>query len=100
MERAVVLAGERQVEPARLPLHVQGSPALGINVADGFVASRNRLVREFERQIAKLLEESRSNVSVAAKKARITRRLPIFIDVDSGAPARRDLCAPRLHRGP
>jgi len=49
MERAVVLAGQRQVEPARLPLHVQGSPALGINVADGFVASRNRLVREFER---------------------------------------------------
>ena len=74
MERAVVLAGERQVEPARLPLHVQGSPALGINVADGFVASRNRLVRQFERQIAKLLEESRSNVSVAAKKARITGR--------------------------
>jgi DNA-binding NtrC family response regulator len=69
MERAVVLSGERQVEPARLPLHVQGSPALGINVADGFVASHNRLVREFERQIAKLLEESRSNVSVAAKEA-------------------------------
>ena len=75
MERAVVLASEGQVEPAHLPLHVQGSPALGINVADGFVASRNRLVREFERQIvAKLLEESRGNVSVAAKRARITRR--------------------------
>jgi DNA-binding NtrC family response regulator len=76
VERAVVLA-EGAVEPAHLPLHIQGTPTLGIGMAagEGLVASKDRIVREFERQaVARLLAESRGNVSVAAKLARITRR--------------------------
>ena len=75
MERAVVLAEGGVVEPAHLPLHVQGAAPLAMAAGEGFLASRNRLVREFERQaVARLLSESRGNVSVAAKKAGITRR--------------------------
>src|SRR6185295_1301767 len=75
VERAVVLASGGEVEPAHLPLHIQGAPTLGMAVGEGLVASKDRLVREFERQaIARLLGEARGNVSVAAKLARITRR--------------------------
>src|SRR3989441_1260609 len=75
VERAVVLASGGAVEPAHLPLHIQGTPALGMRAGEGLVASKTRLVREFERQaVARLLAESRGNVSTAAKLARITRR--------------------------
>jgi transcriptional regulator with PAS, ATPase and Fis domain len=75
MERAVVLAASGVVEPAHLPLHIQGPPPLAMTDGEGFLANRARLMREFERQaVARFLTESRGNVSVAAKKARITRR--------------------------
>jgi transcriptional regulator with PAS, ATPase and Fis domain len=75
MERAVVLAASGVVEPAHLPLHIQGPPALAMTEGEGLLASRRRLLREFERQaVARFLADSRGNVSVAAKKARITRR--------------------------
>src|SRR5205814_8613763 len=75
VERAVVLASGGAVEPAHLPLHIQGTPALGMRAGEGLVASKTRLVQEFERQaVARLLSESRGNISTAAKLARITRR--------------------------
>ena len=75
VERAVVLASGGAVEPAHLPLHIQGTPTLGMAVGEGLVASKERIVREFERQaVARLLAENRGNVSLAAKAARITRR--------------------------
>jgi transcriptional regulator with PAS, ATPase and Fis domain len=75
VERAVVLAAGGVVEPAHLPLHIQGTPSLGMAEGEGLVASKERLVREFERQaVARLLAQSRGNVSTAAKLARITRR--------------------------
>jgi len=75
VERAVVLASGGAVEPAHLPLHIQGAPTLGMTAGEGLVASKDRIVREFERQaVARLLAESRGNVSTAARLARITRR--------------------------
>ena len=78
VERAVVLAPGCAIEPAHLPLHIQGTqgtPALGMRAGEGLVASKTRLVREFERQaVARLLAQSRGNISSAAKLARITRR--------------------------
>jgi DNA-binding NtrC family response regulator len=75
VERAVVLAGGGAVEPAHLPLHIQGPPTLGMTVGEGLLAGKNRLVHEFERQaVARLLAETRGNISIAAKLARITRR--------------------------
>src|ERR1051326_7018678 len=62
VERAVVLASGGEVEPAHLPIYIQGSPSLGMRVGEGLVASKNRLVRDFERQaVARLLADSRGN---------------------------------------
>jgi DNA-binding NtrC family response regulator len=75
VERAVVLAPGGEVEPGHLPLHLQGPPTLGMARGEGLVASKDRIVREFERQaVTRLLAECRGNVSAAAKLARITRR--------------------------
>jgi DNA-binding NtrC family response regulator len=75
VERAVVLASGGAVEPAHLPMHIQGSPTLGMSAGEGIVAGKERIVSEFERQaVARLLSESGGNVSIAAKLARITRR--------------------------
>jgi transcriptional regulator with PAS, ATPase and Fis domain len=75
VERAVVLASEGAVAPAHLPMHIQGTPTLGMAAGEGLVLSKERIVREFERQtVLRLLAESRGNVSIAAKLARITRR--------------------------
>src|SRR5438128_8492841 len=75
IERAVVLALERSIEPEHLPLHLQEPRGLSGPSEDGLLAGKERLVREFERQaVLRLLRESRGNVSAAAKKAKITRR--------------------------
>src|SRR5262249_29495353 len=75
IEHAVVLAGDRSIEPEHLPLHLQESRGLSIPAEDGLLAGKERLVREFERQaVLRLLRESHGNVSAAAKKAKITRR--------------------------
>src|SRR5438105_437394 len=74
VERAVVLATGGVVDPAHLPLHIQGTPAMGMTVGEGLLAGKSRLVYEFERQaLARLLVETRGNVSIAAKLARSTR---------------------------
>jgi len=75
IERAVVLARDRSIEPEHLPLHLQESRGLSMPAEDGLLAGKERLVREFERQaVVRLLRESHGNVSAAAKKAKITRR--------------------------
>jgi transcriptional regulator with PAS, ATPase and Fis domain len=77
VERAVVLAAEGAIDPAHLPLHIQGTATLGMGMTagEGLVAGKDRIVREFERQtVARLLADSQGNVSTAAKLARITRR--------------------------
>jgi transcriptional regulator with GAF, ATPase, and Fis domain len=74
IERAVVLAPERTIEPAHLPLHLQ-PPAPGAGAAEGLLGARDRMARQFERDaVVKLLVESRGNVSGAARLARTTRR--------------------------
>jgi transcriptional regulator with PAS, ATPase and Fis domain len=75
IERAVVLARDRSIEPEHLPLHLQESRGFTGQSDDGLLADKERLVREFERQaVLRFLRESRGNISAAAKKARITRR--------------------------
>ena len=75
VERAVVLATDRVIEAAHLPLHIVESTPLVLSGDEGLVAAKDRLAREFERQtVVRLLRESNGNISVAARKARITRR--------------------------
>src|SRR5436190_8477722 len=75
VERAVVLAAGGAVEPAHLPLHIQGTPTLGMTVGEGLLAGKSRLVQEFERQaVARLLSEARGYVSIAEKLACIKGR--------------------------
>ncbi|MBI3634708.1 MAG: sigma-54-dependent Fis family transcriptional regulator, partial [Candidatus Rokubacteria bacterium] len=90
VERAVVLATGREIEPKHLPLHVQEGAALGVPVEEGLVAGKERLIREFERRaLASFLRETRGNVSAAAKMAGTTRRnfhrLLVKHDVDPTA---------------
>ncbi len=77
VERAVVLAHDRAIEPDHLPMHLQepGAAALPLAADDGLPAAKDRLLREFERQaVLRFLREARGNVSVAAKRAKVTRR--------------------------
>ncbi|HSE92660.1 MAG TPA: sigma 54-interacting transcriptional regulator [Methylomirabilota bacterium] len=77
VERAVVLAPERAIEPEHLPMHLQepGAAALPLAADDGLPAAKDRLLREFERQaLVRFLREARGNVSIAARRAKITRR--------------------------
>ena len=75
IERAVVLATERSIEPEHLPLHLQEVRPLPVGPEEGILAGKDRLVREFERQaVMRFLRDSRGNVSAAARLARITRR--------------------------
>jgi transcriptional regulator with PAS, ATPase and Fis domain len=75
MERAVVLAVDRSIEPEHLPLHLQEPVRRPVAGDEGLTAAKGRLVREFEREaVLRFLRESRGNVSAAAKRARITRR--------------------------
>jgi transcriptional regulator with PAS, ATPase and Fis domain len=75
VERAVVLASERSIEPEHLPLHLQEPVRLPVSTDEGLPGAKGRIIREFERQaVLRFLRESRGNVSAAAKRARITRR--------------------------
>ncbi len=75
IERAVVLATDRTIEPLHLPLHLQSGSGLLAIPPEGLLAARERIAREFERQaILRLLAETRGNISVAARLARTTRR--------------------------
>src|SRR5437899_12101390 len=75
VERAVVLACDRAIEAAHLPLHLIQSTDLRGTADEGLVAAKERLSRDFERQaVIRFLSDSGGNISVAAKMARITRR--------------------------
>jgi DNA-binding NtrC family response regulator len=75
VERAVVLATDRIIEAAHLPLHIVESTPVAMSGDEGLVAAKERLAREFEQQaVLRLLRDSNGNISVAARKARITRR--------------------------
>jgi transcriptional regulator with GAF, ATPase, and Fis domain len=75
IERAVVLATSRQVEVIHLPLHIQEPAPTALHAGEGFLQARARTLAVFEREaISRLLAEARGNVSVAAKRAGITRR--------------------------
>jgi transcriptional regulator with PAS, ATPase and Fis domain len=75
VERAVVLASDRAIEAAHLPLHLIQSTDLRGTADEGLVAAKERLSRDFERQaVIRFLGDSGGNISVAAKMARITRR--------------------------
>jgi len=75
IERAVVLATSRQVEVVHLPLHLQEPAPAALRAGEGFLQARARTLAVFEREaISRLLAETRGNVSIAAKRAGITRR--------------------------
>ncbi|PYM73990.1 MAG: sigma-54-dependent Fis family transcriptional regulator [Candidatus Rokuibacteriota bacterium] len=75
IERAVVLATSRQVDVAHLPLHLQEPAPATLRAGEGFLQARARTLALFEREaISRLLAEARGNVSVAARRAGITRR--------------------------
>jgi transcriptional regulator with GAF, ATPase, and Fis domain len=75
IERAVVLATSRQVDVVHLPLHLQEPAPATLRAGEGFLQARARTLALFEREaITRLLAEARGNVSVAAKRAGITRR--------------------------
>jgi transcriptional regulator with GAF, ATPase, and Fis domain len=75
IERSVVLASTRQVEVGHLPLYLQEGSPIRVNAEEGFLEAKERAVALFEREaVVRFLTEARGNVSLAAKKARITRR--------------------------
>ncbi|MBI3075511.1 MAG: sigma-54-dependent Fis family transcriptional regulator [Deltaproteobacteria bacterium] len=73
IERAVVLTSSGQVEAEHLPVHVQEGQARARQ--EGFADAKRRLVQRFERDaLSRYLQEASGNISLAAKKARMTRR--------------------------
>ncbi len=75
LERAVVLTASRQIEPGHLPLRIKEGPSRLPLSSGGFLEAKERVVAEFEREaIVRLLKESGGNISLAAQRARITRR--------------------------
>jgi transcriptional regulator with GAF, ATPase, and Fis domain len=75
IERAVVLASGRQIEVSHLPFHVQEMGPMGITTDEGFLLGKARVVARFEREaVIRFLTEARGNISVAARRAGITRR--------------------------
>jgi transcriptional regulator with PAS, ATPase and Fis domain len=75
IERAVVLAATREVQVGHLPLHLKEGSPIRITPEEGFLDAKERTVALFEREaIIRFLTESRGNVSLAAKLAKITRR--------------------------
>ncbi len=75
IERSVVLASTRQVEVEHLPLYMQESGPVRITGAETFTEGKERAIASFERDaVTRFLTESRGNISVAARRAGITRR--------------------------
>jgi transcriptional regulator with GAF, ATPase, and Fis domain len=75
VERAVVLATDRTVEPSHLPLHVKEPTTPIIGGGERLGAAKHRFITEFERQaIVRMLADARGNVSAAARRAGTTRR--------------------------
>ena len=75
IERSVVLASTREVGLAHLPLYLQEGGPLRVSTDDGFLPAKERAVAVFEREaVTRFLAEAGGNISLAAKRARITRR--------------------------
>jgi transcriptional regulator with PAS, ATPase and Fis domain len=75
IERSVVLTGTREVDVSHLPLSVQERAGPGVSTAESFSTGKDKVIASFEREaVARFLSDARGNVSVAAKKAGITRR--------------------------
>ncbi|HET8578383.1 MAG TPA: sigma 54-interacting transcriptional regulator [Methylomirabilota bacterium] len=75
IERAVVLASDREIDPSLLPLHLQESGPIGVTTQEGFLQGKERVVALFEREaVMRFLTEARGNISLAARRAGITRR--------------------------
>jgi DNA-binding NtrC family response regulator len=71
----VVLSSGQQVDVAHLPLYLQESGPIRVSAQEGFVQAKERVVAMFEKEaVTRFLSEARGNISVAAKKAGITRR--------------------------
>src|SRR5262249_1192078 len=75
IERAVVLASTRQIDVSHLSFHFQEIGPMGITPDENFLRAKKRVVTLFEREaVIRFLTEARGNISVAAKRAGITRR--------------------------
>jgi transcriptional regulator with PAS, ATPase and Fis domain len=75
IERAVVLASGRQIEVSHLPFNLQEVEPMRITTDEGFLRAKERVVALFEREaVFRFLTEARGNISIAAKRAGITRR--------------------------
>ncbi|HEY5725786.1 MAG TPA: helix-turn-helix domain-containing protein, partial [Methylomirabilota bacterium] len=75
IERSVVLASTREVGLPHLPLYLQEGGPVRVSTDDGFLEAKERAIAGFEREaVARFLAEAGGNISLAAKRARITRR--------------------------
>ncbi len=75
IERAVVLASDRQIDASHLPFHLQELGPIGVTSKGTFLEAKERMITLFERDaVIRFLTEARGNISAAAKKAGITRR--------------------------
>jgi len=75
IERSVVLTPTNQVEVAHLPVYLQDGSPIRIAAEEGLLEAKGRAIALFEREaVLRFLSEARGNISVAARKARITRR--------------------------
>jgi transcriptional regulator with GAF, ATPase, and Fis domain len=75
IERSVVLASTREVSLPHLPLYLQEGGPPRVSTDDGFLEAKERAIAVFEREaVTRFLTEAGGNISLAAKRARITRR--------------------------
>jgi transcriptional regulator with PAS, ATPase and Fis domain len=75
IERSVVLTSGREVDVGHLPLYLQEGGPIRFRPEEGFLKAKERTVTLFEREaIARFLTEAGGNISLAARKAGITRR--------------------------
>jgi len=75
IERSVVLTAGREVDVGHLPLYLQEGGPIRFRPEEGFLKAKERTVTLFEREaIARFLTEAGGNISLAARKAGITRR--------------------------
>lgn len=75
IERAVVLTSSRQIEPGHLPLGMKEEMSRLPPPKGGLLDAKVRVVADFEREaIIRFLREAAGNISLAAQRARITRR--------------------------
>ncbi len=75
IERAVVLTSSRQIEPGHLPLGMKEEMSRLPPPQGGLLDAKVRVVADFEREaIIRFLREAAGNISLAAQRARITRR--------------------------